>query len=83
MGSSTNIVMHNFGKFNNNIQNKKNPIKILHRNKPPKVRKCVNCKKNDGVFLENGFVKCEKCVEEKECALEIVNSPRTGICGYE
>jgi hypothetical protein len=62
------------------------PIRILARNDPP-VFECKNCKKiaNQICSLcrEN---YCDNCIEAHECGedyvMPIVNSPRTGVCGY-
>ena len=66
-------------------------IKLLARNQSP-AWECANCGK-PGVWIEAcGFgldlemVLCNDCTdqaEEPECLLPLVNSPRTGVCGYD
>lgn len=61
-------------------------IRILARNHPP-VFECENCKRIAtqicSLCMED---YCDKCIEAHECgedyAMPIVNSPRTGVCGY-
>jgi hypothetical protein len=62
------------------------PIRILARNHPP-MFKCQNCKKIAtkicALCVED---YCDKCIESHECGedyvMPLVNSPRTGVCGY-
>lgn len=66
-------------------------VRILARNAPPEY-KCVECEKNTAteicaycIYDTGGFL-CSKCVKTHECGdealLPIVNSPRTGECGF-
>jgi hypothetical protein len=67
----------------------KSPVRILARNAPPSLP-CIKCGKA-GEFLcpecsgeEEAY--CEKCLRKHPCgddmALPLVNSPRSGVCGY-
>ncbi|MFZ2455938.1 MAG: hypothetical protein WAX07_05640 [Candidatus Altiarchaeia archaeon] len=66
-------------------------IKILARNNPPDLR-CHACgkpaEKICAVCVQNEetFFYCKTCAKKHECEedmlLPIVNSPRTGMCGY-
>jgi hypothetical protein len=70
----------------------RNAIQILARNNPP-VIPCVECGQ-PAVVCEPGYwsawesALCEKCAQKErsewsyEEMLPIVNSPRTGVCGY-
>ena len=64
-------------------------IRILSRNAPPSLP-CIKCGKA-GEFIcpecsGEGEAYCKKCLRKHSCgdemALPIVNSPRTGVCGY-
>jgi len=70
-------------------------VALLARNSAP-VFPCIQCKKEatdlcvDECLWENGpegAALCKKCSREHKCdkemRLPIVNSPRTGVCGYE
>lgn len=62
------------------------PIRILARNHPP-VFECQNCKKIAAQICALCMEDyCDKCMEGHECgedyAMPLVNSPRTGVCGY-
>ena len=66
------------------------PIKLLARNDPPELL-CDVCKKPAKVIctdciLEGQGWLCTKCSSKHECDeemfLPVVNSPRTGVCGY-
>jgi len=69
----------------------KSPIELLARNDPPEiycnecaqelaVEICVECQSDGSGWL------CESCAREHGCDeemwLPVVNSPRTGVCGY-
>ena len=71
----------------------KHPIAILARNDAPEAL-CTECG-GDGEYISldvNGYESepeyyCEACFEEldsaaQEMTLEVVNSPRMGVCGY-
>ena len=62
------------------------PIRILARNDPP-VFECENCKKIATQICSLCWEDyCDQCIEAHECGedyvMPIVNSPRTGVCGY-
>ena len=63
-------------------------IKIIGRNDPPKIR-CTNDCKEKSVAFRFGEPLCKKCEvkartddEDDDLVSKIVNSPRTGVCGY-
>lgn len=66
-------------------------VKILARNQPPPW-KCTVCGKPASLVDATGFgvapdmVYCEACAgeaEDPDCLSPLVNSPRTGVCGYD
>lgn len=60
-------------------------IKIIIQNQEPEF-KCVSCgNKAEMISSTEGDCYCESCVEEDDdelYLLPLVNSPRTGVCGY-
>jgi hypothetical protein len=62
-------------------------LRLLARNEPPPIP-CAQCKQPaTQVCCEcEGTPLCDACVPEHECGeemlLPILNSPRTGVCGY-
>ena len=81
MGSTTTIFFRIVKKLDG-IETNTN-IELLYHNEPYKL-KC-KCKK-EALYIYEGEKLCEECkedVDEPECALSIVNSPRVGMCGYE
>lgn len=74
---------------------KKAPVVLLARNEAPEilcevcgqpaVLVCTNCNWG-GVAYSNQGAVCKKCAKKHKCGddmmLPIVNSPRTGVCGY-
>ena len=61
-------------------------IRILARNHPP-VFVCENCKKIATLICQACLEDyCDDCIKKHECGedyvMPIVNSPRTGVCGY-
>eukprot|EP01027_Heterolobosea_sp_BB2_P012612 GEZU01018261.1.p1 GENE.GEZU01018261.1~~GEZU01018261.1.p1 ORF type:complete len:1036 (-),score=376.97 GEZU01018261.1:102-3209(-) len=56
-------------------------VSLLARNNAPNFM-CIKCKKAPAKFMEDGDPCCKKCVHDDEAALPLVNSPRTGQCGY-
>ncbi len=89
-GSTTELVIKFIGDYRGLIDDRQN-IKILSRNSQvivpcdkcgnfPAVQICTECQ-CDG----NGWL-CKKCVQNHKCddemLLPVVNSPRTGVCGY-
>ena len=65
-------------------------VRVLARNEPP-VIPCGNCGKPateicvECAYSEQGWL-CKECAAKHECGeemfLPVVNSPRTGVCGY-
>lgn len=72
----------------------KHPIALLVRNQQPEM-KCIECGKPAGWFCNECFIEeqtagtlCDECVEEHPHdnygdPVELCNSPRMGMCGYE
>lgn len=74
---------------------KKAPVVLLARNEAPEILcevcgqpailVCTNCNWG-GVAYSNQGAVCKKCAKKHKCGddmmLPIVNSPRTGVCGY-
>ncbi|HEA66150.1 MAG TPA: hypothetical protein ENI07_04925 [Desulfobacterales bacterium] len=64
----------------------KGKIRILARNNPPVYicEKCKNIASQTCQACWDDF--CDKCIEDHGCdedyAMPLVNSPRTGVCGY-
>lgn len=60
-------------------------VRLLARNEPPQVL-CERCGKEPAEWVDTyeGYDWCcEECIEDtEEYALPVVNSPRTGVCGY-
>jgi hypothetical protein len=83
MGSTTTIYFEILDKFTG--KEKTSEIEILKRNEIPKII-CENCD-NEAKYYdgENDEFVCEDCSKEieEDTRLNIVNSPRTGVCGYE
>jgi hypothetical protein len=69
---------------------KRNEIEVLARNEPP-VIPCDHCGKpatqvcTQCMYSGEGWL-CEECAAKHDCEepmfLPVVNSPRTGVCGY-
>lgn len=85
-GSTTNLTLKVAGERAGQIP--KNPIQLLVRNPEP-VYDCVQCDNRKATLIcaACGELYCESCGdEEHECGEEmfmpLVNSPRTGVCGY-
>lgn len=83
-GSSTDLLGEVMGKRPGKLTGEK--IRILARNNPPDL-KCVSCGKAAEEFCGDcQSFYCEKCLKKHECgdemALPVVNSPRTGVCGF-
>ncbi|MFH1247249.1 MAG: hypothetical protein V1644_02615 [Candidatus Micrarchaeota archaeon] len=81
-GSTTELLISNKGAVN--IKTAKQSV-VLARNEKPKLI-CNLCRKNIAVFVdsfENRDV-CEKCRKkvDQDSLLPLLNSPRTGTCGY-
>jgi hypothetical protein len=67
----------------------KKKVEILARNDPPEI-KCSHCDNLAAhICVECDYDNCwlcDDCAEDHECGedmlLPVVNSPRTGVCGY-
>ena len=64
----------------------KNKIRILARNNPY-IFECDHCgKEATSTCLECEDFVCDQCLDSHECGeemmLDVVNSPRMGVCGY-
>ncbi|HMB92325.1 MAG TPA: hypothetical protein VKP65_15845 [Rhodothermales bacterium] len=70
----------------------KQKIQVLGRNESPELT-CQQCGKAQATQIcaiclyEGNGLFCERCTEKHNCGeemwLPVVNSPRTGMCGYE
>lgn len=89
-GTPTQLLVRVLAKYEGPLQIKQ-PFVILARNEPPEfpceecgetlaAEICTECQWDDLGWL------CESCAEDHECGeymmLPVVNSPRTGVCGY-
>jgi hypothetical protein len=89
-GSTTELLVKVFEEYNGYMV-KNQPVEVLARNEPieipcdecgkaPAVLICMECQWDDSGWL------CEACANNHECdedmMLPVVNSPRTGVCGY-
>lgn len=87
-GSTTELKIKVVSKFKSSM--KKGEVEILARNDPPQI-KCSHCDRlatnicTECIYEDTGWY-CEDCAEDHECGedmmLPVVNSPRTGVCGY-
>ena len=68
----------------------KSGIHLLARNEPPEIL-CVNCKKPATQICpecayEGAGALCKTCAKKHDCGdemlLPVLNTPRTGVCGY-
>jgi len=86
-GSTTELLLNVISEFEGDMGKKK--VEILARNDPPEI-KCSHC---DNVATHicvecdyDACWLCDDCAEDHECGedmlLPVVNSPRTGVCGY-
>jgi hypothetical protein len=88
-GSTTELLLTVVSEFEGSI--KKGPVEILARNQAPRI-KCSHCEKpatticTECIYDNRGWL-CGDCAREHRCDeemfLPLVNSPRTGVCGYE
>ncbi|MCP4693008.1 MAG: hypothetical protein GY859_33510 [Desulfobacterales bacterium] len=89
-GSTTELIVKAAGHVHG-VSEKNEMIQIMARNRAP-VIPCDECGNAPAVQIctecawdDNGWL-CEKCAESHECGdemfLPVVNSPRTGVCGY-
>lgn len=87
-GSTTKLKLRVAGEFNQPAIEGK--IKVLARNAPPAVL-CSVCKKPASQICTQCYYSgeaelCDACASKHKCGedmlLPLVNSPRTGVCGY-
>ena len=88
-GSTTELLLAVVSEFEGSL--KKGKVEILVRNEAPQI-KCNQCEKPatticaDCLYEDQGWL-CDGCAPEHGCDeemfLPLVNSPRTGVCGYE
>ena len=89
-GSTTELNIKAVDIYRGKAENKES-IRIIARNSQPVIT-CDKCAKHPAVEIctecqwdEGGWL-CETCAEDHECdeemRLPVVNSPRTGVCGY-
>jgi len=89
-GNATDLIVRAVSLYEGGLNGHK-PIHMLARNQTPEIR-CAYCGKNPAVkvctacrWTGRGWL-CEECAETHPCGDEIiqpvVNSPRTGVCGY-
>jgi hypothetical protein len=90
-GSTTRLTLKGVGEREGRIV-KPGEVLLLARNDPPEIP-CGKCHKTAATIIdmENAYRKsgwlCARCAEkaglsEEEMTLPVVNSPRTGVCGY-
>lgn len=88
-GSTTDLVLRVISA--QNIKFKGKEIRLLARNEEPEIM-CERCKETRAtkicaqcLYDEGGWL-CTKCAKKHKCGedmlLPVVNSPRTGVCGY-
>jgi hypothetical protein len=87
-GSTTHLKLKVVSEDESLLAGKK--VRLLARNEPPMIP-CGHCGKPaaqicvECVYSEEGWL-CEECAAKHECGedmlLPVVNSPRTGVCGY-
>ena len=89
-GTPTELLLKVLGEYEGPTERNK-PIQILSRNEAPEIL-CDECGKAPAAEIctecqwdEGGWL-CQACAEIHECdeelRLPVVNSPRTGVCGY-
>ena len=87
-GSTTELTLKVVSEFESTI--KRGEVEILARNDPPQI-KCSHCDNlatricTECIYEDAGWL-CNDCAEDHQCGedmlLPVVNSPRTGVCGY-
>ena len=89
-GSTTELLVKILAEYEGPMEKNKS-VEIIARNEAPEIL-CDECGKAPAVQIctecqwdGSGWL-CEACAEEHECGeemmLPVVNSPRTGVCGY-
>ena len=87
-GSTTELLLTVISEFEADMGKKK--VEILARNDQPQI-KCPHCDNlatricTECIYEDGGWL-CDDCAEDHKCGedmmLPVVNSPRTGVCGY-
>ena len=87
-GSTTELTIKVVSEFESTMKTGK--VEILARNDPPQI-KCSYCDNRataictECIYEDAGWL-CDDCAEDHDCGqdmmLPVVNSPRTGVCGY-
>ncbi len=87
-GSTTGLLLTVDSEIEGSI--KKGKVEILARNEAPQI-KCNQCEKpatticTECLYEDQGWL-CDDCARKHDCDeemfLPLVNSPRTGVCGY-
>jgi hypothetical protein len=87
-GSTTELTLKVISEFKSNIRT--GEVEVLARNDPPQI-KCSYCNNlatricTECIYEDAGWL-CSDCAEDHRCGedmlLPVVNSPRTGVCGY-
>jgi hypothetical protein len=87
-GSTTELTLKVVSEFESTT--KTGEVEILARNDPPQI-KCSHCNNlatticTECIYEDAGWL-CNDCAEDHKCGedmlLPVVNSPRTGVCGY-
>lgn len=88
-GSTTELLLTVISEFEGNLE--KGKVEILARNEAPQIKCghcempatiiCTECIYDNQGWLCNGCARKHRC--DKDMFLPLVNSPRTGVCGYE
>ncbi|MFQ5586575.1 MAG: hypothetical protein ACE5GF_07115 [Thermodesulfobacteriota bacterium] len=87
-GDTTELLITVAGAFEGSV--KKGEVEILARNDNPDIT-CTHCKETATLICvqcsydDEGWL-CDECADQHNCGpdylLPVLNSPRTGICGY-
>ena len=93
-GSTTQLVLEVISVRRGKLKRGEGSIMLVARNDPMSFA-CRSCKKEEATNICTncvsrysfvGLTLCKSCVKRHKCgaqmALPIVNSPRTGVCGY-
>lgn len=94
-GSSADLEIQLIGSSDFKLSKDKKKVEIVARNIAPQII-CTECKKAKAIYVcpicnyEADTLICEACKDAKHFdedkehyPLEIANSPRSGVCGYE
>jgi hypothetical protein len=89
-GTTTELVVKVVGEYKGSMEKKK-PVEVIARNEAPEIP-CDECAEATALEIctecqwEGAGWLCRDCAEVHECDeemfLPVVNSPRTGVCGY-